>query len=151
MQTTLKCMPNSNILYSSDSLNQEFFTLARNMPTTKLVTVFGATGLQGGSVVLSLISNKEHQFAVRGITRNPESENAKALSALGVEMVKVDGSKLDEIKEAFRGSWSVFINTDSESPVSIQLQVRLPGKGSNLAHRPITHQEGPRSPTLAKP
>ncbi len=88
------------------------------MSTTKLVTVFGATGLQGGSVVQSLISNKNRAFSVRGITRNPGSDKSKALSALGVEMVKADGGSLDEIKRAFRGSWAVFLNTDSDSPVS---------------------------------
>lgn len=88
------------------------------MSTTKLVTVFGATGLQGGSVVRSLISNKDREFSVRGITRNPDSEKSKALAALGVEMVKAEGSNLEEIKQAFRGSWAVFLNTDTESAVS---------------------------------
>ncbi|OAR01088.1 hypothetical protein LLEC1_05615 [Akanthomyces lecanii] len=86
------------------------------MSTTKLVTVFGATGLQGSSVVQSLISNKDREFSVRGITRNPDSEKSKALAALGVEMVKAEGSNLDEVKQAFRGSWAVFLNTDTESP-----------------------------------
>ncbi|KAJ4155639.1 hypothetical protein LMH87_000875 [Akanthomyces muscarius] len=85
------------------------------MSTTKLVTVFGATGLQGGSVIRSLISNKDREFSVRGITRNPDSEKSKALAALGVEMVKAEGSNLEEIKQAFRGSWAVFLNTDTES------------------------------------
>lgn len=93
------------------------------MSAAKLVTVFGATGLQGGSVVKSLIANKNREFAVRGITRNPESEKSKALIALGVEMVKADGGNLDEIREAFHGSWAVFLNTDTESPVNQHLQI----------------------------
>ncbi|KAJ3492895.1 hypothetical protein NLG97_g5074 [Lecanicillium saksenae] len=86
------------------------------MTDTKLVTVFGATGLQGGSVVQSLLANKSGQFSVRGITRNLDSDKSKALTALGVEMVKADGSNIDQIKNAFRGSWAVFLNTDTESP-----------------------------------
>ncbi|KAJ6785460.1 hypothetical protein PWT90_01170 [Aphanocladium album] len=86
------------------------------MSNAKIVTVFGATGLQGGSVVKSLLGNKNGEFSVRGITRNVESEKSKALEALGVEMVKADGGNLEEIKDAFRGSWAVFLNTDTESP-----------------------------------
>lgn len=88
------------------------------MSTPKLVTVFGATGLQGGSVVRSLLANKDGKFSVRGITRNLDSEKSKALSSLGVEMVKADGGNLDEVKRAFQGSWAVFLNTDTENPVS---------------------------------
>lgn len=88
------------------------------MSTTKLVTVYGATGLQGGSVVRSLLANKHHEFSVRGITRNPGSDKSKALSRLGVEMVKADGKNLHQIREAFQGSWAVFLNTDTEDPVS---------------------------------
>lgn len=84
------------------------------MPSTKLVTVFGATGNQGGSVARSLLKNKD--FSVRGITRNPGSDAAKALASLGAEIVKADGFNKDEMKAAFNGSWGAFVNTQSEDP-----------------------------------
>lgn len=89
------------------------------MSPPKLVTVYGATGAQGGSVVRSLLKNKSGAFRVRGITRNPDSDSAKALAAQGVEVVKADGTKADEIERAFAGSWAVFANTNSDDPVRV--------------------------------
>lgn len=88
------------------------------MTSSKLITVFGATGSQGGSVVQSLLQNKSQSFKIRGITRNPESEKAKALASQGVEVVKADGLVKDELVKAFKDSWGVFVNTNSDDPVS---------------------------------
>ncbi|KAF5580813.1 hypothetical protein FPANT_9210 [Fusarium pseudoanthophilum] len=66
------------------------------MSSPRLITVFGATGSQGGSVVQSLLQNKSQAFRIRGITRNPESEKAKALAEHGVEVVKADGLVREE-------------------------------------------------------
>jgi uncharacterized protein YbjT (DUF2867 family) len=88
------------------------------MSHTKLITVYGSTGAQGGSVVNSILRDKRNQFRVRGITRDPMSEKAKQLASAGVEMVKADGLKNEELVEAFRGSWAVFVNTNSDDQVS---------------------------------
>ena len=88
------------------------------MASSKLITVHGATGSQGGSVVQSLLQNKSQAFSIRGITRNPDSEKAKSLASQGVEVVKADGFVKEEVVEAFRGSWGVFVNTNSDDPVS---------------------------------
>jgi nucleoside-diphosphate-sugar epimerase len=87
------------------------------MSSPKLVAVYGATGSQGGSVVQSLLQNKDHTFTVRGITRNPDSEKAKALAAQGVEVVKADGFNKDQMVEAFKDCWGAFINTNSDDTV----------------------------------
>jgi uncharacterized protein YbjT (DUF2867 family) len=76
---------------------------------------FPSTGNQGGAVARSLLKNRN--FSVRGITRNPDSDAAKALSSVGAEMVKADGFNKDEMKAAFNGSWGAFVNTQSEDPV----------------------------------
>ena len=81
----------------------------------KIVTVFGATGNQGGSVVRSLLQNNE--FQVRGVTRNPTSDNSKALAAQGVNVVKANGFDADEMEAAFKGSWGVFLNINSDDKV----------------------------------
>lgn len=88
------------------------------MSSSKLITVYGATGTQGGSVVASLLQNKTGNFTLRAITRNPNSEKAKALAAQGVEVVKADGLVKEQVLEAFKGSWGVFVNTNSDDPVS---------------------------------
>jgi len=82
----------------------------------RLITVYGATGTQGGAVVRSLLTNPS--FRVRGTTRNPSSEKAKALAALGVEVVQAEGFDAESMKNAFEGSWGVFVNTDSNDLVS---------------------------------
>ncbi|KAF7549588.1 hypothetical protein G7046_g8289 [Stylonectria norvegica] len=86
------------------------------MSSPKLITVYGATGSQGGSVIGSLLQNKTSGVSLRGITRSPESEKAKALNLQGVEVVKADGLVKEQIIEAFRGSWGVFVNTNSDDP-----------------------------------
>lgn len=84
---------------------------------SKLITVFGATGNQGGSVARSLVKNKT--FRVRGVTRNLESESSNALSVLGVEMVQADGFNLDQMKAAFQDTWGIFLNINSDDKVRV--------------------------------
>jgi uncharacterized protein YbjT (DUF2867 family) len=45
-----------------------------------IITVLGATGSQGGSVVTALYGNPS--WKVRAVTRNPESDAAKKLIAM---------------------------------------------------------------------
>ena len=49
----------------------------------KLITVFGATGLQGGGVARHLIVGQPEIFIVRGVSRNIESVNANKLKQIG--------------------------------------------------------------------
>jgi uncharacterized protein YbjT (DUF2867 family) len=57
----------------------------------KIITVFGATGNQGGSVVRAILNHPElsKEWKVRGITRNVNKPDAQALVGKGVEMVSV--------------------------------------------------------------
>lgn len=85
--------------------------------SSKLITVFGATGAQGGSVIRSLLANTSKSFTLRGITRNPDSASAKELSSSGVEVVKADGWDKESMVAAFEGSWGAFVNTNSDDSV----------------------------------
>nr|L0E2U6.1 RecName: Full=NmrA-like family domain-containing oxidoreductase phqG; AltName: Full=Paraherquamide biosynthesis cluster protein G [Penicillium fellutanum]AGA37274.1 negative regulator [Penicillium fellutanum] len=80
----------------------------------RVVTVFGGTGNQGSSVARSLLAHKAKIFHVRVITRDPQSDKAKAIASLGAELVQADGFNLGEMTNAFAGSWGVFINTNSD-------------------------------------
>lgn len=84
---------------------------------SKLITVFGATGNQGGSVARSLVKNKA--FRVRGVTRNLDSESSNALRTLGVEMVQADGFSPDQMKAAFQDTWGIFLNLNSDDKVRV--------------------------------
>ena len=47
----------------------------------KVIVVFGATGMQGGSVARALLG--DNKYKVRAITRNPDSDKAKELAEKG--------------------------------------------------------------------
>jgi len=75
------------------------------MATKGLVLVTGVTGHQGGAVARELLAKG---VKVRGLTRNPESDAAKALAALGAEIVKGDFEDEASLKRALAGAWGAF-------------------------------------------
>lgn len=77
---------------------------------SKLIVVIGATGGQGGGVVNSFLNDPE--FRIRGVTRNANSEKAKALAARGVEMVVADQKDEASLDRAFEGAYAIFAVTD---------------------------------------
>ena len=80
----------------------------------RVVTIFGATGNQGGSVARSLLRNTS--FKIRAITRNPSSSAGRALASAGADVLKADGFKHSELLDAFKGSWGAFVNINSNDP-----------------------------------
>ena len=58
---------------------------------SKLITVFGATGNQGGSVIKSILADPvlSKVFKIRGITRDISKPAAQALAQKGVELKSV--------------------------------------------------------------
>ncbi|KAJ7123619.1 hypothetical protein C8R44DRAFT_875803 [Mycena epipterygia] len=79
------------------------------MSSARIVSVFGATGLQGSSVVEALL--KDGTFTPRAITRNPESEASLKLKERGIEVVKGDSGDKPSLIGALRGSEAVFAVT----------------------------------------
>lgn len=57
----------------------------------KVITVFGATGNQGGSVIKAILADPaiSNEFKIRGITRDASKSAAQALVKQGVEMKSV--------------------------------------------------------------
>ncbi|QYS97625.1 NmrA domain-containing protein [Trichoderma simmonsii] len=82
------------------------------MVAKKLVTVVGATGAQGGSVVDYLLKNKSKEYDIRAVTRSTESAAAKALAARGVEVVQAELTDTAALKAAFAGSYAIFAVTN---------------------------------------
>ncbi|KAH7053454.1 NmrA family transcriptional regulator [Macrophomina phaseolina] len=81
---------------------------------SNLITVFGATGNQGGSVIRHILADAvlSKQFRIRGITRDPTKPAAQALAAKGVEMMKADLSSKSSLADALRGAHTVFLATN---------------------------------------
>jgi uncharacterized protein YbjT (DUF2867 family) len=71
----------------------------------RTVLVTGVTGKQGGAVARHLV---EKGFAVRGMTRKPDSDAALAMAGLGVHIVQGDLNDLASLERAVEGAWGVF-------------------------------------------
>ncbi len=81
------------------------------MAGTKIITVFGATGAQGGGLVRAIARDKSGEFTARAVTRDPKSEKAKALAALGAEVVAGDVDDPPSIERAFAGAYGAYCVT----------------------------------------
>jgi uncharacterized protein YbjT (DUF2867 family) len=81
------------------------------MPEKKLITVLGATGAQGGGLVRAIQSDSASPYRARAVTRNPQSDAAKALAALGAEVVGADVDDAASLKRAFSGAHGAFCVT----------------------------------------
>lgn len=82
------------------------------MSEKKIIAVIGATGAQGGGLVRAILADPSGGFGARGITRNLESDNAKALGELGAEMVRADLDDVESLTAAFSGSHGAFCVTN---------------------------------------
>lgn len=81
------------------------------MPEKKIITVFGATGAQGGSLARAILNDKNSEFAVRAVTRDPQSDKAKALEDLGADVVAGDVDDKESIRQAMKGAYGAYCVT----------------------------------------
>lgn len=81
------------------------------MANKKIIAVAGATGSQGGGLVRAILNDPSGGFAARALTRNPDSEKAKALANLGAEVVEADVDNIDSLRRAFAGAYGAFCIT----------------------------------------
>ncbi|WP_242093840.1 NmrA/HSCARG family protein [Aestuariivivens sediminicola] len=81
------------------------------MKKNKLVTVFGATGGQGGGLVRAILSDQNSAYQVRAVTRNASSDKAKALAQSGAEVVEADVEDIDSMKKALEGADAAYFVT----------------------------------------
>ncbi len=81
------------------------------MANQKIITVVGATGAQGGGLVRAIANDKSGAFTVRALTRDVNSDKAKALAKLGAEVVAADVNDEESLKRAFTGAYGAFCVT----------------------------------------
>jgi uncharacterized protein YbjT (DUF2867 family) len=97
------------------------------MADKKIIAVLGATGAQGGGLVRAIMEDPDGGFTARALTRNPESDKARELAALGAEVVAVDVDDPQSLKAAFEGAYGAFCVTffwEHFSPEKELAQVR---------------------------
>jgi len=82
------------------------------MTEKKIITVIGATGAQGGGLVRAILADRSGSFAVRAITRNPDSDKAQALRAAGADVVAADTDSPATLGRAFSGAYGAFCLTN---------------------------------------
>lgn len=73
--------------------------------TNRIVLISGATGQQGGATARALAGKG---FTIRALTRNPDSDAAKALAATGAELVKGDLDDEASLKAALADAWGAY-------------------------------------------
>jgi uncharacterized protein YbjT (DUF2867 family) len=83
-----------------------------NDSATKIIAVTGATGAQGGGLIRTILAHPDGGFTARAITRDPHSEKAKALAALGVEVVQADLDDEASLERAFEGAYGAYCVTN---------------------------------------
>lgn len=81
------------------------------MPDKKIITVFGATGAQGGGLVRSILNDPNGEFAVRAVTRDINADKAKELAAMGAEVVAADVDDPESVQQVMKGAYGAYCVT----------------------------------------
>jgi uncharacterized protein YbjT (DUF2867 family) len=128
----------------------------------KIIAVVGATGAQGGGLVRA-IQRDGGEFVARAVVRDVSSDKAKALAALGAQVVAGDVDDGESLKRAFTGAYGTYCVTfywAHMSPEKENIQARnlaLASKHSGVQHviwstledtRKFIPLDDPRMPTL---
>ncbi|KAK8087774.1 hypothetical protein PG997_002735 [Apiospora hydei] len=101
----------------------------------RIITIVGATGIQGGSVVRAFLDDPN--YSIRAVTRDISSDAAQTLEECGIEVVEADINDAESLRAAFAGSYAIFAVTNFFEALptmgvdkSMKVETRL---GLNLA------------------
>jgi uncharacterized protein YbjT (DUF2867 family) len=81
------------------------------MSQSKIITVFGATGAQGGGVARAILSDKSMEFTVRAVTRDVNSDKAQELARLGAEVVTANIDDRETVAKTLAGAYGAYFVT----------------------------------------
>jgi uncharacterized protein YbjT (DUF2867 family) len=105
------------------------------MSETKLIAVTGATGAQGGGLARAILGDPAGGFRVRALTRNKDSEKAKALATQGAEVVAADLDSEESLRAAFEGAHGIFAVTAYWEHFSPEKELAQAGNMASAARR----------------
>lgn len=77
-----------------------------------ILTVFGATGSQGGGLARAVLADPQQRFALRAVTRKPDGEPAQALARAGAEVVAADLDDPYSVRRALHGAHGAYFVTN---------------------------------------
>jgi uncharacterized protein YbjT (DUF2867 family) len=110
------------------------------MADKKVIAVLGATGAQGGGLVRAILNDGAGEFTARAITRNIDSDKAKALADMGAEVVAADIDDYESLKNAFTGAYGVYAVTNfwehfsPEKETAQAASIAKAAKATNVQH-----------------
>jgi uncharacterized protein YbjT (DUF2867 family) len=110
------------------------------MGDKKVIVVFGATGAQGGGLAHAILNDADSEFSVRAVTRNPNSDKAKALAELGAEVVAADIDDTESLKRVLKGAYGAYFVTffwdhfSAERETAEAKNMALAAKEAGLKH-----------------
>jgi len=81
------------------------------MGAKKIITVFGATGAQGGGLARAILEDRDGPFALRAVTRDTGSTAARTLAAAGAEVVSADLGDAASVARAMAGAYGAYCVT----------------------------------------
>ncbi|HYK03356.1 MAG TPA: NmrA/HSCARG family protein [Thermoanaerobaculia bacterium] len=116
------------------------FALKNVAQPKRIIAVVGATGAQGGGLVRAIADDPKGGFTARAITRDVNSDKAKALAALGAEVVAADVDDPESLLRAFEGAYGAYCVTffwDHFSPEKELAQARAlatAARDANVQH-----------------
>ena len=82
------------------------------MTKRNIIAVTGATGAQGGGLARAILDDPGSGFTVRAITRNSDSDKARALAEAGADIVVADLDDPDSLRAAFEGAHGAYCVTN---------------------------------------
>lgn len=81
------------------------------MADSKIIAVIGATGAQGGGLARAILGDGSGAYAVRAVTRDPDSRKAGELAGLGAQIVAADIDDPESLRRAFEGAHGAYCVT----------------------------------------
>lgn len=106
----------------------------------KIITIFGATGAQGGGLAHAILSDKNSEFSVRAVTRDTNSDKAKKLADLGAEVVAADIDDKQSMQKVLEGAYGAYFVTffwahfSAEKEIAEAKNMAEAAKIANLQH-----------------
>ena len=85
--------------------------------SSDIILVTGATGNQGGAVARQLLADG---YQVRAMTRDLQGDKAKALAALGAQLVQGDLDDPESLERALDGAWGAYAVQTNQEGVALE-------------------------------
>ncbi|MFJ4468841.1 NmrA/HSCARG family protein [Streptomyces sp. NPDC089424] len=92
------------------------------MSDKKIIAVLGATGRQGGGLVRAVVDDPDGPFAVRAITRRPDSRGARDLAGRGADVVQATVDDPQALRTAFAGAYGAYVVTNFFESMSAEVE-----------------------------